>query len=286
MEKYQFTNRVNRIFHIARKEAECSDHIIQPLHLFIGACKEGTGVCSELYMYLFHHVGIDFLTKLSKLNTLCSEDESYVEINGYKVSSKTVEILKIAYRKMECFNQVYINEGHILSTILQQDEGIQSLLEVNVRQGILNIVSVPRDMTVNLIGYEKADMNDSNVFMRRATVDDFKELIQFVQLEFGERWIDSVKTGFQSHLEIPIYLAVKNEKIIGFACYDVVRGKKGLFGPMGTSKENRVQGVGAALLHHCLYDMKRIGYEYAIIGQAGPVEFYERMCNARLIPII
>lgn len=33
MEKYQFTNRVNRIFHIARKEAECSDHIIQPLHL-------------------------------------------------------------------------------------------------------------------------------------------------------------------------------------------------------------------------------------------------------------
>ena len=26
--------------------------------------------------------------------------------------------------------------------------------------------------------------------------------------------------------------------------------------------------------------MKKSGYEYAIIGQAGPIEFYERSCNA------
>lgn len=31
--------------------------------------------------------------------------------------------------------------------------------------------------------------------------------------------------------------------------------------------------------------MKEIGYEYVIIGQAGPIEFYERCCNAKVIPL-
>lgn len=52
---------------------------------------------------------------------------------------------------------------------------------------------------------------------------------------------------------------------------------------MGTAKNNRVKGVGRELLHRCLSDMKKIGYEYAIIGQAGPIEFYEHTCNAKLI---
>lgn len=51
MEEFQFTKRVHNILKIAAEEAECN--IIQPVHLFIGMCKEGSGVCSELYMYLF-----------------------------------------------------------------------------------------------------------------------------------------------------------------------------------------------------------------------------------------
>ena len=47
--------------------------------------------------------------------------------------------------------------------------------------------------------------------------------------------------------------------IVGFACYDVVRGKKGLFGAMGTAKQNRVKGVGKQLLHCSLHSMKQRG---------------------------
>ncbi|MGQ0419402.1 GNAT family N-acetyltransferase, partial [Bacillus sp. HC-Mk] len=114
----------------------------------------------------------------------------------------------------------------------------------------------------------------------------FDKLSRFVVDEFGERWLQSVDYGFRTYNEkLPIYIAQQEEVIVGFACYDVVRGKKGLFGPMGIAKQNRVKGVGKELLHHCLYNMKQDGYEYAIIGQAGPIEFYERNCNARLIPI-
>lgn len=59
MEEFQFTKRVHKILEIAAKESEYN--IIHPVHLFIGMCKEGTGVCAELFMYLFHKVGPDFL---------------------------------------------------------------------------------------------------------------------------------------------------------------------------------------------------------------------------------
>lgn len=31
--------------------------------------------------------------------------------------------------------------------------------------------------------------------------------------------------------------------------------------------------------------MKGKGYEYTIIGEAGPLEFYEKSCNAVIIPL-
>lgn len=75
MEEFQFTKRVHNILQIAAEEAE--NNIIQPVHLFIGMCKEGTGVCNELYMYLFRNVGTDFLEKLSIRKQYDSPDQEY-----------------------------------------------------------------------------------------------------------------------------------------------------------------------------------------------------------------
>ena len=129
--------------------------------------------------------------------------------------------------------------------------------------------------------------NDLTCTVRQANPSDFGKLASFVNEEFSERWLRSIEYGFRTYKEnLPIYIAEQEEGIVGFACYDVVRGRKDCFGPMGTAKQNRVKGVGRQLLHRCLYSMKQGGYEYAIIGQAGPVEFYEQCCNARLIPIM
>ncbi|WP_459501321.1 GNAT family N-acetyltransferase [Bacillus sp. C1] len=287
MREFQFTKRVHRMFQIASKECKENEDIIRPLDLFIGAYKEGTGVCSELYMYLFHNIGIDFVTKFVQLQQTGFRDRRYIEVQGYKVSYQTMEVLHVAKRKMERFNQIYVNEGHILSVILQQDETIASLIDEGMKQSILQIVSVPRDMIVNLNSYEiPASTKYAVCHVRRAVQSDLEELLQFVMFEFGERWVKTVNKGFQEYKELPIYIAKQNEKMSGFACYDIVRGKKGLFGPMGIAKNNRVKGMGKELLHRCLAEMKQIGYEYAVIGQAGPIEFYERMCNAQLIPNI
>ncbi|ANC07279.1 MULTISPECIES: GNAT family N-acetyltransferase [Bacillus cereus group] len=283
MEEFQFTKRVHKILEIAAKESECN--IIHPVHLFIGMCKEGTGVCAELFMYLFHKVSPDFLEKLSLRKRFELHNQEYKKIGQYKLSYKAIEILQIAKKRMERFQQVVINEGHIMYALFRIDTDIGEFIHTQMQEDILRITAAPRDLVVDLNRF-KSIYNTLFCYIRRASPSDFDKLSRFVADEFGERWLQSVVYGFRTYNEkLPIYIAQQEEVIIGFACYDVVRGKKGLFGPMGIAKQNRVKGVGKELLHHCLYNMKQDGYEYAIIGQAGPIEFYERNCNARLIPI-
>ena len=283
MEEFQFTKRVHKIFEIAAEESECN--IIHPVHLFIGMCKEGTGVCGELYMYLFRKVGMDFLEKLSLRKQFDLNDQEYIKIGQYKFSYKTIEILQIAKKRMERFQQVLINEGHIIYALFRVDTDVDEFIHKQMQEDILRITAEPRDLAVDLKSFIPIH-NNLTCHVRRANLSDFKKLASFVNEEFGERWLRSIEYGFRTYKEnVPIYIAEQEEVIVGFACYDVVRGKRGLFGPMGTAKQNRVKGVGRQLLHRCLHSMKQDGYEYAIIGQAGPIEFYERNCNARLIPI-
>ncbi|WP_410990556.1 GNAT family N-acetyltransferase [Bacillus cereus] len=283
MEEFQFTKRVHKILEIAAKESEYN--IIHPVHLFIGMCKEGTGVCAELFMYLFHKVGPDFLEKLSLRKQFDLHNQEYKKIGQYKLSYKAIEILQIAKKRMERFQQVVVNEGHVMYALFRVDTNIGGFIHTQMQEDILRITAAPRDLAVDLNSF-KSIYNTLFCHIRRVSPSDFDKLSRFVVDEFGERWLQSVDYGFRTYNEkLPIYIAQQEEVIVGFACYDVVRGKKGLFGPMGIAKQNRVKGVGKELLHHCLYNMKQDGYEYAIIGQAGPIEFYERNCNARLIPI-
>ena len=57
MENFNLQNVCIKYWRLQQKSEY---NIIQPVHLFIGMCKEGTGVCAELFMYLFHKVGPDF----------------------------------------------------------------------------------------------------------------------------------------------------------------------------------------------------------------------------------
>ncbi len=232
-------------------------------------------ICSVIWVRIF-------LEKFSLRKQYDLTDQDYKKIGQYKLSHKTLEILQIAKKRMERFQQVIINEGHVIYALFCVNPVVEN---AQIQRDILRIIAEPRDLAVDLKGFVPI-YNDLTCTVRKANASDLEQLASFVEAEFGERWLHSIEYGFRTYKEnLPIYIAEQEEVIVGFACYDVVRGKKGLFGPMGTAKQNRVKGVGKQLLHHCLENMKQNGYEYAIIGQAGPIEFYERNCDARLIPI-
>lgn len=221
MEEYKFTKRVHNILQIAAEEAECN--IIQPTHLFIGMCKEGTGVCSELYMYLFRNVSTDFLEKLSIRKQDDLTDQGYKKIGQYKLSYKVLEILQIAQKRMKHFQQVLMNEGHVIYALFRVDTFIEN---PQIHKDILRIIAEPRDLAVDL-KYFIPTYKHLTCNVRKANSSDFEKLASFVESEFGERWLHSIAYGFRTYKEnLPIYIAEQEEVIVGFACYDVVRGKK------------------------------------------------------------
>lgn len=71
------------------------------------------------------------------------------------------------------------------------------------------------------------------------------------------------------------------ETLVGFACYDVA--SKGMFGAEGVHPNYRGRGIGTALLVTCLRAMAAQRYAYAIIGWAGPVDFYAKTVGATVI---
>jgi len=264
-------------------EAERTTMIVYPVHLLLGVLLERTGVCAELY------INYPSLTEI--LNERVKEmqydkDDQGINYEPFtiNISQTTKMVLENANNRMKRFKQVYLNEGHIVEAIFKMNDPLtKAVIDGLDVSRILETVSYPRDMIVPLKDYSFPTIPTSNLTIRKAKQSDTARLKNFVEKEFGKGWIVSIENGF-SQEDVPIFIALEGQEIMGFACFDVVRGKKGLFGPMGTSFSNRVQGIGYTLLHYCLYEMKEIGYEYAVIGEAGPIEFYEKACNAVVIP--
>ena len=76
-------------------------------------------------------------------------------------------------------------------------------------------------------------------------------------------------------------MAVEGEALVGFGCYDTTM--RNFFGPTGVLEAYRGRGIGFALLLVCLHAMAADGYGYAIIGAAGPVDFYSKAVGALAI---
>lgn len=136
------------------------------------------------------------------------------------------------------------------------------------------------DMLVKL--YEVQDcpelmekLKAEGIFIKKAMTPDLTKITSWVKETFGQGWADECTAAI---LTDGCWIAVKDKKVIGFACYDATM--KDFFGPTGVQEDMRGHGVGKALLIRCLISMKERGYAYAIIGSAGPKDFYRKAVGA------
>ncbi|WP_442481901.1 GNAT family N-acetyltransferase [Aeoliella sp. SH292] len=79
-----------------------------------------------------------------------------------------------------------------------------------------------------------------------------------------------------------VFVALDNDRVVGFAAYDANNLGTGWFGPMGVDERLQGRGVGRALLVETLTAMRSAGYTQAIIPWVGPVEFYRRHVGAEI----
>jgi hypothetical protein len=112
---------------------------------------------------------------------------------------------------------------------------------------------------------------------------DKSKVVNFVRKTFNEGWANECEKSF-SNVPTSCFIGIKNQTIIGFACYDVTA--KGFFGPIGIKSEERKKGVGNRLLFSCLGDMWDNEYGYAVVGwvEAHQMDFYTKNTSATVIP--
>ena len=142
------------------------------------------------------------------------------------------------------------------------------------------------DLLVNLLKLPPLhplveEQQRAGVAVRRAQAWEATPLRLFMLENFEPGWADEIAVGY-SNKPVTVYLAVREQQVLGFAAYECTR--RGFFGPMGVTVDERGRGVGRALLVACLWGLREMGYVYGIIGGAGPTAFYERAVGATVIP--
>lgn len=278
MENCRLTERLKRVIDIAKEESlsdGCqhlhSGHILRALLI------EDSGVLSEVRDYLKERLDtIIIYSKGLKLNG----EIIYSELFCHYITCELQNVLDEALLLMKRYKQVYLNEGHILKVLIRHLILDHFLNEYELRD-ISKIAVISRDLYVNLETYEQQTIESEHYVIRRAEVFDTDALNEFIRSNFNEKWAINVNKAF-SNDKITIFIAQANGDIVGFAGYDIVRKEKGVFGPMGVAHTHRSKGIGKELIQICFSDMKSRGYKDVIIDDAGPIEFYEKCCGAKL----
>jgi GNAT superfamily N-acetyltransferase len=121
----------------------------------------------------------------------------------------------------------------------------------------------------------------AGVNIRRANTFELTVVSNFIREEFSQSWADETACVF-GRQPVPCFIATQDRRVIGFATVDSTR--RGYFGPTGVAATHRGRGIGTLLLIEALWALWDMGYSYAIIGAAGPVEFYKKTVNAIVIP--
>ncbi|WLR56988.1 GNAT family N-acetyltransferase [Mesobacillus subterraneus] len=263
-----------------KAEQECKQAgspFLMPEHLLIGCLDDGSSTMKEAKQ----KCGID-IDVLKKQYFLSYENLSFERCEPLEIpiSVTTKLVIEQAISYMRNYNQIYLNEGHVLKALIMtgQTEKILTQAQNNI---LLSVATVSRDMYLDLTTYKKQKDVLSNIKM--VNDRDAEGLVRFIIKEFGSRWTESIKLEFRKP-QSSIFICKDQEgDIVGFAAFDI--HQPGHFGPMGVAKNKRAEGIGESLLHVCLVRMQKRGYKEIVIDNAGPIEFYEKTCNAKVVPI-
>lgn len=127
------------------------------------------------------------------------------------------------------------------------------------------------------------DLAEQGIVIKQALAPDRSKVVAFTE-ECGQSgFADEVRAAF-SNMPVSCYIAVKDKKVVGFACYEATA--RGFFGPTAVLASERRKGIGKALLLRCLASMREMGYAYAIIGWPADnaIHFYQNACGGVMIP--
>ncbi len=142
----------------------------------------------------------------------------------------------------------------------------------------------PADILVKLYDLPPPDLSRTqaaDIVVRRTIAPEKHIVTAWIGEHFERGWVSEAERCFANR-PITCFVATRGQVLLGFACWDAPA--LGVWGPTGVAEAARGRGVGAALLLASLHAMREQGYAYAVIGAAGPIEFYQRFVGGIVIP--
>ena len=143
-----------------------------------------------------------------------------------------------------------------------------------------------QDMLVRLLDLpdvskeEKNLLDTESIIFRRPIAPEKSLVTDWVASNFSKNWSDEVNVAF-TNLPVHCFIAQQEQTILGFACFECT--SKNFFGPTGVLTSERGKSIGKVLLIKALEALRDMGYSYAIIGGVGPVSYYEKTVDAKII---
>ncbi len=137
------------------------------------------------------------------------------------------------------------------------------------------------DALVKLYDLKGTPTDIAGIEIRRPMPHEKGTVKHWIARVFSEAWGEEFECSFKT-FPVTSLIALRNDKLVGFACYDVTC--RGYFGPTGVVESERGKGIGKELLIRSMLGLRELGYAYAIIGWAGPIDFYVKTLGAIPIP--
>jgi len=111
--------------------------------------------------------------------------------------------------------------------------------------------------------------------VQRVTEATRDRVLTFIEKEFGRIWRFEASNANDN-----LFYVEADGNIAGFAAHDANNRGLGFFGPTGVARPHRGRGLGGRLLQASLADLRRLGYERAIIPWTDAIDFYRKACGA------
>lgn len=135
------------------------------------------------------------------------------------------------------------------------------------------------DMLIPLYALPAGAMPPPEVTIRKPIAPEHDLITAWVARHFSAGWASEARAALAKQ-PVSLFVATRGEpaELLGFCAYDATA--RGFVGPIGVLEAARRSGVGAALLHACLQDMRAVGYGYAVAGAVGAPAFFRRTAQA------
>ncbi|MEO8378243.1 MAG: GNAT family N-acetyltransferase [Acidobacteriota bacterium] len=158
------------------------------------------------------------------------------------------------------------------------------VVESSSRRGVVSATEavVPlEDLKTRRLEDSTGRLEDSTGTPRihRPSNAEAPRVLAFIEREFGRIWRFEAAKAFDT--EVPqIFVAEEEDQVTGFAAHDVNNRGLGFFGPTGVAKAMRGRGLGCRLLLASLGDLRRLGFERAVIPWTDALAFYRKCSGA------